>query len=953
LGKRMSEYQSKVFKSFLKGVSAVTDRYNQPQGSVPRISNLIMIKRGALVTIDGSKQVHAFNGVPTANRGRFMAGIYFAPTGVPKYYLTLNKALDIHLGNPQNLSVATAGGGSLAAATYFYTVTAIDGAGGETIPSGPVSQITGANGKNTLTWNIVPNATAYNVYRSILLGAELLLIGSPTAILPVPQPNIGTLTVSFIDDGTTSTGVTFVAATGVKTSPTNVIPGQAVFTVPSTAGLSIGQQVVVSLSATPQFNTSFGITGIISPTQFVAASSNVPFCTIFQGTTTLGPCTVAVGQAQPGADTTQQTALFRMPVIPGSVATLPVAYNNSNIVALFPADILPNIDGGGAGGSGGGGGTGGGGSTGGGSTPSGGVAGNVSFIPEFVQFANHAIIALGNGFPAQVFSDPLTKTNPATTSQIAAISVDAFGVVTVTVTGGHGIPAAAVGGNVVITGTVNFNGVFPTISIVSATVFKVRNLAAIGSGAEATGTVVTTALPIISTFTQGFPVWATGVTYLVGDLITPTVLNNHYYKCVQGGVSGTVQPVFPTATGAQVPEGTPSQVIWQEAGLTNATAPPPQGIAHVKVYAGSLWAWNTAPTNTSNGLDGPTCLRMSDSNNPNSWNPINQAFLDKDDGTEGSGLSAFTISGFGIPPEGSLVAYKQYAGYQIVGVFGSQNFLIQRIKSSLGCIAPRTIQFTTGFGLTRFTHLGFAVFDGMNDRIIDEDLHPYIFPVNEIDLSDITTVDFSWMSISWATQTSYPAMYVAAFPIGNSGGKLTRLFVYDLVVKAWAVVDLPFPVGTVFQAFSDIAVPVTILATYMDGSLHRWQAGDNLWDSYIDANGNLIPPSDVNWSVESPTVYNEKSQGGRIYCRQLVIRARLTDPDAIFGVALKLQGEPAVNVLSNQSNLGTDGTIAVNAAVDEKVTNLSAVISGSGAVEINSLDFQIKPEVATVPARLT
>ena len=84
------------------------------------------------------------------------------------------------------------------------------------------------------------------------------------------------------------------------------------------------------------------------------------------------------------------------------------------------------------------------------------------------------------------------------------------------------------------------------------------------------------------------------------------------------------------------------------------------------MFAGSLWAWNTAPTNTSNGLDGPTSLRMSDANNPNSWNPINQAFLDKDDGSEGSGLSPFTISGFGIPPEGSLVAFKQFAGYQIV-----------------------------------------------------------------------------------------------------------------------------------------------------------------------------------------------------------------------------------------------------------------------------------------------
>src|ERR1700724_800222 len=90
-------------------------------------------------------------------------------------------------------------------------------------------------------------------------------------------------------------------------------------------------------------------------------------------------------------------------------------------VPQFPADVRVLPDGGGGGGSGGGGGGGGGGGSGGaGSTPSGGLPGNVSFIPQFKQFTNRAIIALGNGFPPQIFADSSgTGVNPATVAVIS------------------------------------------------------------------------------------------------------------------------------------------------------------------------------------------------------------------------------------------------------------------------------------------------------------------------------------------------------------------------------------------------------------------------------------------------------------------------------------------------------------------------------------------------------
>ncbi len=776
-------------------------------------------------------------------------------------------------------------------------------------------------------------------------------------MLPVAQVAAGTLTVTFTDPGNTT--IAAIPVSIVSFTASKVGSSQLFLNVITTSphGLSVGQTGTMAGTSVPSYNSGiYTVYAVIDSVTMILRKIGIGSIAQNGIGGTFTPNNVPV----PLSDTTQQTALFKMPLIVGSPAVLPVPYDNSNIGALYPADLLPSPDGGGGGGSGGGGGTGGGGTTGGGSgggsspTASGGVLGNVSFIPDIIQFSNRAVIALGNGFPGQVYSDPSTGTNPATVSNITSITVDAFGVVTVTVTGGHGILAAAVGGNVVIAGLsgglANYNGTFPTIQIVSAVTFKVRNLAAIGLGAGTVGTVTTTSLPVISTFTQGFPIWATGVTYLTGDIITPTAPNGHYYKCVQGGISAAGQPTFPTITGAQVQESTPSKIIWQEAGLTSSTSPPPPGFGHIRVFAGSLWAWNTSPTNTSNGLDGPTCLRMSDSNNPNSWNPVNQAFLDKDDGTEGYGLQAFTIAGFGIPPEGSLVAFKQFAGYQIVGVFGSPSFLIQRIKSSLGCTAPRTIQFATGFGLIRFTHLGYAVFDGINDRIVDEDIHPYIFPSQIQDNQDITTVDYTWVSVSWATQTAYPAMYVAAVPIGNSNGMLTRMFCYDLVLKAWSIIDLPFAISTIFQAFSNVAVPVTVLGTFDDGCLHRWQAGDGTWDNSIDTPG----PSLVDWSVQTPAAFSKGSFGATQFFHQMVTRGRLSTPTATFSlITLSMQGEEEVQAYGNTQLLGSDGTIQINTPINEKVTFLYAEISGSGEVEIDSFDIQSEENSPKVPAIIT
>ena len=198
---------------------------------------------------------------------------------------------------------------------------------------------------------------------------------------------------------------------------------------------------------------------------------------------------------------------------------------------------------------------------------------------------------------------------------------------------------------------------------------------------------------------------------------------NYLFTATQGGVSGSGATPFtgtPPATGAQIADGS---VIWTSNGPIVASVAP-RGAAHAVAYAGSLWLANTSPQTTSDGIDGPTCLKMSDSNNPNSWNPVNTAFIGRDDGTQITGLQPFTIAALGISPTGSLCVFKEFQTYQVIGVFGSTTFEIQPAQTNLGCIAARSIQFIPGFGVCRFSHLGFAVFDGINDRLISEESGP-------------------------------------------------------------------------------------------------------------------------------------------------------------------------------------------------------------------------------------
>src|ERR1019366_1217858 len=148
---------------------------------------------------------------------------------------------------------------------------------------------------------------------------------------------------------------------------------------------------------------------------------------------------------------------------------------------------------------------------------------------------------------------------------------------------------------------------------------------------------------LANTFTAAYPTWQPSVAWITGAQLSALYGSvNYLFTATQGGVSGSGSTPFtgtPPAQGSAVADGS---VIWTSKGPINSSVAP-RGAAHAVAYAGSLWLANTSPQTTSDGIDGPTCIKMSDSNNPNSWNPLNTAFIGRDDGTQITGFHEFGL----------------------------------------------------------------------------------------------------------------------------------------------------------------------------------------------------------------------------------------------------------------------------------------------------------------------
>jgi hypothetical protein len=136
----------------------------------------------------------------STNKPQFLivsAFVEFTPRLAPgdMEYIT-NLDLGVTLAAPSGLSATGSGtGGSFAAGTYFWVITAIDG-NGETTKSNEVQTVlTGSTSSVALSWSVVDGAAGYNIYRGTSTTNENKLITS-----------IGTgTTLTYTDTGTAGT----------------------------------------------------------------------------------------------------------------------------------------------------------------------------------------------------------------------------------------------------------------------------------------------------------------------------------------------------------------------------------------------------------------------------------------------------------------------------------------------------------------------------------------------------------------------------------------------------------------------------------------------------------------------------------------------------------------------------------------------------------------------------
>ncbi|OYV51877.1 MAG: hypothetical protein B7X10_00435, partial [Burkholderiales bacterium 21-58-4] len=163
-------------------------------GSDPSPASLVSV---ATIVDPTTGQPIAFHGLtagpPDVENGAYANTLFATSESGVLYAINLNNFNVSRVPGPTLTgAVAETSGGSLAANTYYYVITAIT-AGGQSLPgSESAATVTTNNGSVELSWAPVLGASGYDIYRGTVTGAEEALVGTV----------IGNATTSFVDTGT-------------------------------------------------------------------------------------------------------------------------------------------------------------------------------------------------------------------------------------------------------------------------------------------------------------------------------------------------------------------------------------------------------------------------------------------------------------------------------------------------------------------------------------------------------------------------------------------------------------------------------------------------------------------------------------------------------------------------------------------------------------------------------
>jgi hypothetical protein len=379
------------------------------------------------------------------------------------------------------------------------------------------------------------------------------------------------------------------------------------------------------------------------------------------------------------------------------------------------------------------------------------------------------------------------------------------------------------------------------------------------------------------------------------------------------------------------------------AGGTSTIATGPPGAQWLVLHQNALWAWNTAAA--TSGIDGPNSLRQSDINSITSWPNTFQLFINRDDSDTGTGLGVFTIAEAGITPTNVLVAFKNFATYQINGLFTSTAApTITRAQTDMGCVAGRSVQFLPSVGLVRLTHRGFGVFNGLNDQLLSETLRIYLFGGDQIyGGTDVSGIAWDVSQLSTSAQSNDPPIYLCACPL-NTDNTSTRLFVYDLTTQAWTTCTYPSAFASI-QTLYQPGIPPFILAG-------KKGTGD-VWNIFQRTDLEDIGNAQVTWSVTFPPLGSPLRW---YYYRRLQLKLGLVLTN--IGSPVSLTGTFTTGPVQIQDTLTYTLTVPVYTLATvyaQDVTfdigrlgeGLLAQFTGQGHVSIQGLAVHVAPKPLT------
>lgn len=189
-------------------------------------------------------------------------------------------------------------------------------------------------------------------------------------------------------------------------------------------------------------------------------------------------------------------------------------------------------------------------------------------------------------------------------------------------------------------------------------------------------------------------------------------------------------------------------------------------------------------------------------------------------------------------------------------------------------------------------------------------------------------------AISWAVDAMpYPnngtIYWIAAY--GGSGtGALTRLFVYHIVLEAWAVVDLPFAISSLAFIPQNPFPAYTICGGTSDGTVRRLFSGDPDWDG-VPIIGNFTIPEIGNPATPS-------------YIKQITVngRAKWSNPCGFTGTSMQYTDRSG---LINMENLYiAPYQVPVYLNVDKTVVSGSVRFNTTGPMVIEGLEIAAQPK---------